>query len=137
MVLVVLFDTMEIIELLASQIHSALKEAIEKRKVNALISAISLTEIYKILGRVSEEEAKRVIRKIITSDLALVEADYRVCAKAGELKLHYNIPTADALIAATGIVSNATHILTTDVHFQVIKKLIKPVTIKEIKKIIK
>lgn len=133
----ILLDTMEILAALSLPSHTALKEAIDKGGVRTLISAVSLTEIYKILGKTSEEEAKRVTREIIASDIILKEADYRVCVKAGELRLHYDIPTTDALIAATGVVNNATHILTTDAHFQRVKKLIKPIGIKEAKKMIK
>jgi len=40
--------------------------------------------------------------------------------------LKYDIPTADSLIAATGIVGNTTNVLTDDTrHFSPIKKLIK------------
>ncbi|MBU4189757.1 MAG: PIN domain-containing protein [Candidatus Thermoplasmatota archaeon] len=132
-----LIDTMEILNLLTNPGYKELKAAIDDHHVKAEISAVSFTEIYKILGKTSEKEAIRIIREIIASDLSFREADYRICVKAGEIRLHYDIPTIDALIAATGIMSNATHILTTDPHFQTIKKIIKPVTMKEIKKMVK
>lgn len=133
----ILIDTMEILNLLTNPGYKELKAAIDNHHVKAEISAVSFTEIYKVIGKTSEKEARRIIREIIASDLSFRVVDYRVCVKAGELRLHYDIPTVDALIVATGIMSNATHILTTDTHFQAIKKIIKPVTMKEIKKMIK
>ncbi|MDI6917892.1 MAG: PIN domain-containing protein [Thermoplasmatales archaeon] len=133
----ILIDTMEILNLLTSPHYKKLETAIDNHHVKAELSAVSLTEIYKIIGKSSEEEARKIIQEIIASELNLREVDYRVSAKAGELRLHYDIPTVDALIAATGMINNATHILTTDLHFQAIKKLIKPVTAREIKKMLK
>ncbi len=49
-----------------------------------------------------------------------------IAMQAGELRLKYDIPTADSLIAATGIVGNTINILTDDTrHFSPIRKLIK------------
>lgn len=133
----VLIDTMEILNILTIPGYKNLKTAIDNHHVKAEISAVSLTEIYKIIGKSSEEEARKIIQEIIASELNLREVDYRVAVKAGELRLHYDIPTIDALIASTGIINNDTHILTTDSHFQTTKKLIKPVTAKEIKKMLR
>jgi len=133
--MLILLDTMEILQILVSPSHTILKEGIDKGTIKTIASAITLTEIYKIIGKKSEEEAKKIVREIMVSNIEIKPADYRVCVKAGEIRLHYDIPTADALIAATGMVNNASHILTTDQHFQSIKKLIKPISIKELKKI--
>jgi len=133
----ILIDTMEILNLLTDPHYKKLETAIDNHYVKAEISAVSLTEIYKIIGKSSEEEAGRIIRGIIASELSFRDVDYRIGIKAGELRLHYDIPTVDALIAATGIINNATHILTTDPHFQTIKKLIKSATVKEVKRMLK
>lgn len=39
--------------------------------------------------------------------------------------MRYDIPTADSLIAATGVIENIRHILTDDEHFEATKNLIK------------
>jgi predicted nucleic acid-binding protein len=44
--------------------------------------------------------------------------------------LKYDIPTADSVIAATGVVENVKHILTDDEHFDATKGLIKPIGLK-------
>jgi hypothetical protein len=51
--------------------------------------------------------------------------------------LKYDIPTADALIGATGIVCNADHVLTSDPHFNAIKSFIKPINVDKMLKLVK
>ncbi|VVB55530.1 Uncharacterised protein [uncultured archaeon] len=46
------------------------------------------------------------------------------------MRLKYDIPTADSLIAATGVVENVKHVLTDDEHFEGKKSLIKPIDLK-------
>ncbi|MFZ3167420.1 MAG: hypothetical protein WA130_07375 [Candidatus Methanoperedens sp.] len=46
------------------------------------------------------------------------------------MRLKYDIPTADSLIAATGVVENVKRILTDDVHFEATKSLIKPIDLR-------
>jgi predicted nucleic acid-binding protein len=51
--------------------------------------------------------------------------------RAGEMRLRYDIPTADSLIAATGLVENTLYVLTGDErHFGPIKNLIKKIDLK-------
>ncbi|MCZ7391919.1 MAG: hypothetical protein ABOK23_00365 [Candidatus Methanoperedens sp.] len=55
--------------------------------------------------------------------------------RAGDIRLKYDIPTIDSLIAATGLVENIKHILTHHTrHFEVTKNLIKPVDLKTVLK---
>ena len=75
--------------------------------------------------------------KLVTSNLIFIDVDRTIASKAGELRLRYDIPTADSLIAATGIVENVKHILTDDDHFDSVKYLIKPVDLKTALKLIK
>jgi len=51
--------------------------------------------------------------------------------QAGELRWKYDIPTADSMIAATGLVENTIYVLTGDErHFGPIKDLIKKIDLK-------
>lgn len=70
------------------------------------------------------------------SKLKVVDVDTRVARKAGELRLKHNMPTADSLIAATGVVVGATHVLTEVVHFNLIASLLKRVSLRRVKKMI-
>ncbi len=60
----------------------------------------------------------------MTSEIILVDVTQDIAAHAGELRLKYNIPTIDSIIAATGIVENIKHVLTYDRrHFEHVKKI--------------
>lgn len=78
---------------------------------------ITITELIKIRGMKDKESMRSDLGKLITSNLFFVHVDRTIAACAGELRLKYDIPTADSLIAATGIIENVKHILTDDDHF--------------------
>jgi len=132
----ILLDTMAVLELLSNPQYKKLAAALDDQKINGVISTISLTEIYKVIGMDDERKARELVVRIVASKLELREVDAAVAKKAGELKLHYRMPTADSLIAATGIVAGATHVLTEDQHFQAIKTLIKPVGFKRVERMV-
>lgn len=62
--------------------------------------------------------------------MIFVDVNPKIAARAGELRLKYDIPTADSLIAATGVVENVKHILTDDDHFDPLINLIKSINLK-------
>jgi len=130
----ILLDTMAVLELLSNPQYQKLAAALDEGKMHGVISTISLTEMYKIIGAQDERRAREAVTKITASKLELREVDTAVARKAGELKLHYRMPTADSLIAATGMVAGASHVLTEDEHFRAIKALIKPVGLKQVEK---
>jgi len=132
----ILLDTMAVLELLSNPQYKKLAAALDEQKMNGVISTISLTEIYKVIGMDDERKARELVARIVASKLELREVDATVARKAGELKLHYRMPTADSLIAATGIVAGATHVLTEDQHFQAIKTLIKPIGFRQAERMI-
>lgn len=132
----ILLDTMAVLELLSNPQYKKLAAALDEGKICGVISTISLTEMYKIIGTEDERKAKEAVTRILASKLELGEVDSVVARKAGELKLHYRMPTADALIAATGMAAGAKHVLTGNEHFQVIKSLIKPIKLKQAERMI-
>jgi len=132
----ILLDTMEILKLLSDPEYRKLADAIDREKIQCIISVISLTEIYKVIGMKDERAAKELVMKIIGSKLRVMDVDTRIARKAGELRLRHNMPTADSLIAATGVVASATHVLTEDVHFNSIASLLKRVSLRRVKKMI-
>lgn len=132
----ILLDTMAVLELLSNPQYQKLAIALDEGKMHGVISTISLTEIYKIVGAEDERKAREIVTKIVASNLESREVDAAVARKAGELKLRYRMPTADSLIAATGIVAGAKHVLIEDQHFQAIKSLIKPVRLKQAERMI-
>ena len=132
----VLIDTMYIAALLADEKLKRLAIAIDDEKIDAIASVISLTELVKILGSKDERRMRNTIRKLKSSNLRIVDVTSVIAERAGEIRLHYDIPTADALICSTGIVSNAKHVLTDDKHFEATSKLIKPLDLRGLLKII-
>jgi predicted nucleic acid-binding protein len=133
----ILLDTMEILKLLSEPEYQRLADAIDREKIQCTISVISLTEIYKVVGVKDERAARELIMKIIGSKLNVVDVDTRIARKAGELRLKHNMPTADSLIAATGVVAGATHVLTEDAHFDLVASLLKRVNLKRIRKMLR
>ncbi len=125
----VLIDTMHIAALLTDEggTYSVLAQALDEGKIAGVISVVTLTELAKILGI---ENYREKINQLISSKLIFVEVDKMIAICAGELRLKYGLPTADSLIAATGIVENVKHILTDDSHFDTTKNQIKPVDLK-------
>ena len=134
----ILIDTMHLVSILKDDSHFEFIKAINDEKITGMISVISLTELIKILGRKAEDR-KRIsgtIQRIMSSNLILEHVNTTVAIRAGELRLKYDIPTADSLIAATGIVENVKHILTDDEHFEATKSLIKPIDLKAAMKLV-
>ena len=133
----ILIDTMHVADLLMDDSYFELAESIYNKKITGLASVITITELIKIRGMKDKEGMRSDLGKLITSSLIFVDVDRTIAARAGELRLKYDIPTADSLIAATGIVENVKHILTDDDHFDSIKNLIKPIDLKTALKLIK
>ena len=126
----ILIDTMHVADLIIDDSYFELAESIHNKKITGLASVITITELIKIRGLKDKERMHSDLGKLITSNLIFVDVDRTIATRAGELRLKYDIPTADSLIAATGIVENVKHILTDDDHFDSVKNLIKPIDLK-------
>ncbi|CAG0993871.1 MAG: PIN domain-containing protein [Candidatus Methanoperedens sp.] len=133
----ILIDTMHVADLLIDDSYFELAELIHNKKITGLASVITITELIKIRGMKDKELMHSDLDKLITSNLIFVDVDRTIAIRAGDLRLKYDIPTADSLIAATGIVENVKHILTDDDHFNSVKNLIKPIDLKTALKLIK
>lgn len=132
----VLIDTMYIAALLADEKLKKLAVAIDDEKVDAIASVVSLTELVKVLGSKDEGRMRSTIRRLRSSNLRMVDVTPAIAERAGEIRLRYDIPTADALICSTGVVCNAKHVLTDDEHFEATSKLIKPLNPRRLLKMI-
>ena len=133
----ILIDTMHVADLLIDDSYFELAESIHNKKITGLASVITITELIKLRGMKDKERMNSDLGKLITSNLIFVDVDRTIAIRAGELRLKYDIPTADSLIAATGMVENVKHILTDDDHFNSVKNLIKPNDLKTALKLIK
>lgn len=134
----ILIDTMHLINFLKDDSHFELASAINNKKITGIVSVVSVTELIKILGRKGKDR-KRIpgtLQQLMSSDLIFEPVNLTVSIRAGDLRLNYDIPTADSLIAATGVVKNVKHILTDDEHFEATKGLIKPIDLKAAMKLV-
>ena len=130
-------DTMHIVDMLSDKKYQPIASAIDEEKIDAMISVVSLTELIKILGSHDIKKTQATIRDLKSSKIEIEPLDTTIAEQAGYLRLDYNIPAADSLIGATGIVCNAEHILTDDTHFDTLKNLIKPITPAKLTKMIR
>ncbi len=128
----VLIDTMYIEAILIKDEpqYTDFADAIDDGKIIGMSSTVSLTELIKNLGMKDTDRMKNTIRQLKSSEIILVNVTQKIASRAGELRLKYDIPTVDSLIAATGIVENVRHILTDDDHFDPLVNLIKPIDMK-------
>ncbi len=129
----ILIDTMYLGKLFKDDTYLDLAGAISDGDIEAICSVISLLELTKRLGMIDEERMRKSKQELLSSRLVFVNVTRTIAMQAGELRLRYDIPSADSLIAATGIVGNSLNILTDDTrHFGPIKNLIKIKTIEQV-----
>jgi predicted nucleic acid-binding protein len=136
----ILIDTMHLVEMLKlkNESHIELAKAVNKKRLVGVVSVVSLTELIKILAkREKEGQASKTIQQLTSSNLTFVDVNHSIAIRAGELRVKYDIPTVDSLIAATGMVGNVKHFLTDDDHFDSVKNLIKPIDMKAALKLAK
>ena len=126
----ILIDTMHVADILIDDSYFDLAQAIQDKKITGLVSVVTLTELIKIGGLKHKDKMRNNLNSLINSNLTFVDVNHTIAMRAGELRLKYEIPTVDSLIAATGIVENVKYILTDDHHFKPLKNLIKPIYLK-------
>ena len=107
-------------------------DALDNGKILGISSVVSLTELTKHLGKKDEEKLRTTIQELKSSEIIFINVTQNIAERAGELHWKYEVPTADSLIAATGMVENTRHVLTGDQrHFGPIKNLIKIIDLKQ------
>ncbi len=127
----ILIDTMYLGRLLKDKSYLELSGAISDGDLEAISSVISLTELTKKLGMIDEKRMHAIIQELLSSRLIFINVTRSIAMRAGDLRLKYDIPTVDSVIAATGIVENTRHVLTDDMrHFKTVKNLIKIIDLK-------
>ncbi|HWQ95911.1 MAG TPA: PIN domain-containing protein [Candidatus Methylomirabilis sp.] len=134
----ILIDTMHLAKLLKDKSYHDLAAAIRDRELEAIVSVVSLAELTKRLGMEDVKRMRQVRQDLLSTRLVFVNVNRTIAIQAGEMRLKYDIPTADSMIAATGLVENTINILTSDQrHFGPIKNLIKKINLKEAEKMAK
>ena len=97
---------------------------IEASEIEASISVVTLTEIYyKYLQEKRPDLAKTRTEELrYTIYLKKLEIDEEIAVKAGEFKGKYNVPIADAFIAAAAYFEDST-VITDDADFKKIAEI--------------
>ncbi len=110
----------------------AFADALDNGKILGISSVVSLTELTKHLGKKNEQKMRTTIQELKSSEIIFLDVTQKIAERAGELHWKYKVPTADSLIAATGMVENTRHVLTGDQrHFGPIRNLIKIIDLKQ------
>lgn len=121
----ILIDTMHI-EAIFSKDPRYLKliDAIDEGKLTGIASVFTLTELVKNMGKKDEARMETAVREFKSSEIVLLDVTQQIAEEAGRLRLKYGIPTSDSVIAATSVIENIKHVLTSDErHFGKLKKL--------------
>ncbi|UCD83257.1 MAG: PIN domain-containing protein [Deltaproteobacteria bacterium] len=125
----VLLDTSAILALRdneegAETVENFLQKA-KAGEISVLVSFISFMELYYIIWeRGSEELAKITYLELKNLPVKQIDFDKRLLLKAGEFKAKYKFSMADAWIAASAFVTEAT-LIHKDPDFEAIKDVVK------------
>jgi len=89
-----------------------------------VVPSIVIHEFYKIqLENLGREIAELRTNSILKSELKITNLDPEIAIEAAKLRCKYTeLPTADAIIAATAIVTSCEYVLTDDKHIKQIKE---------------
>ncbi len=122
----ILIDTMHLMKLFKDDSYLELAGAISDGEIEAISSVLSLAELTKKLGVIDEKRMRTTLQELLASRLVFINVTPTIAMRAGDLRLRYDIPTVDSMIAATGIIENTRHVFTGDIrHFKPIKNIIK------------
>jgi predicted nucleic acid-binding protein len=121
----ILIDTMHIEAIFSKDIrYLKLIDAIDQGKLTGIASVFTLTELVKNMGKKDEARMETAVRELKSSEIVLMDVTQQIAEEAGRLRLKYGIPTSDSVIAASSVIENIKHVLTSDErHFGKLKKL--------------
>lgn len=120
---VVLLDTDIIIDFLRhhKQRIKNIFEKIETKRTSALISIVSVIELYS--GKDSKNKEKEYILINLLSFLEIIPIDINLARSAGLIKQEFNLNLADSIIAATAIEKKVPLFTFNTKHFKTITNL--------------
>jgi len=121
----ILIDTMHIEAIFSrDQRYLKLINAIDDGKIVGVSSVVTLTEMIKNMGKKDEKRMETAVREFKSSEIILVDVSPEIAEEAGRQRLKFGVPTADSFIAATSVIENIKHVLTTDErHFGKVRNL--------------
>jgi predicted nucleic acid-binding protein len=101
------------------------KKMAELRRAMAFVPTIVLHEVYKFqFENLGADVAELRLDTILKSGFTLVDLDPRIAVISAQLRCrHKELPTADAIVAATAIATKSGRIVSDDLHFREIKTI--------------
>ena len=89
-----------------------------------IVPSIVIHEFYKFqLENLGKDVAELRVNSLLKLNLKIVNLDIPIAIEAAKLRCKYTeLPTADAIIAATAITTSSDYILTDDRHIKQIKE---------------
>jgi predicted nucleic acid-binding protein len=98
---------------------------VELERQKGIVPTIVLHETYKlIMDKCGKDVADLWVRSILKSNFIIVDLTYDIAISSAQLRNKYHdLPTADAIIAATAIKNKSKHVLSDDPHFKGIKEI--------------
>jgi len=99
-------------------------DALEKKANLGMVPSIVILELYKIqMEKFGKEVAEIRVNSVLQLDLELINLDLPIAIEAAKLRCRYSeLPTADAIIAATAIKMSADYVLTDDKHINQVRE---------------
>ena len=99
-------------------------EKLQQKRNVGIVPSIAIHEFYKfVLEKWGKDIADLRVNFILQSKLSVFNLDPAIAIEAAKLRCKYaELPTADAIIAATAIKTSADFVLTDDKHIKQIKE---------------
>ena len=99
-------------------------QTLQRKENLGIVPSIVIHEFYKFqLQNLGKEVAELRLNSLLKLDLKIINLDIPIAIEAAKLRCKYTeLPTADAIIAATAITTSSDYILTDDKHIKQIKE---------------
>ena len=99
-------------------------QTLQRKENLGIVPSIVIHEFYKFqLQNLGKDVAELRVNSLLKLDLKVANLDVPLAIEAAKLRCKYaELPTADAIIAATAIAMSCDYILTDDKHIKQIKE---------------
>jgi predicted nucleic acid-binding protein len=100
-------------------------QTLQKTGNSGIIPSLVIHEFYQfLLKNLGKDVAELQLSTVLKLDFEMANLDVPIAVEAAKLRCKYaELPTADAVIAATGIVLECEYVLTDDRHIRLVKEV--------------
>lgn len=100
-------------------------QALQKTENMGIVPTIVIHEFYRfLLKNLGKDVAELHVSSVLRLDFEVAVLDIPIAVEAAKLRCKYaELPTADAVIAATAVVCGCDCVLTDDKHFKQIREI--------------